>query len=229
MWSWICWKIQLYLRYYSITLRLYSVIARNRKSSFTRRCEVGCEVGFRKKGSINIYNHYIIVYILNYKITINPTSQKITLSNIMCIYVILWSWISLSLLLALYTLLAVFLDLWAYFRWIQLHKSICVLGCAFALPTPSIPKRCRYYSESDCVARRPRSHGNVNEDNLCCFRSVPCGCFTVCAHPLATLLRKAPRDARRGTWRLYRRCILRSPNPTPMARANLWEVWRLWD
>ena len=36
--------------------------------------------------------------------------------------------------------------------------------------------------------------------------------FAVRAHPLATLLRKAPRLARRGTWRLRRRCILRLPN-----------------
>ena len=33
--------------------------------------------------------------------------------------------------------LAVFLDLWACFRRIQLHKSICVLGCALALPIPT--------------------------------------------------------------------------------------------
>ena len=35
------------------------------------------------------------------------------------------------------------------------------------------------------------------------------------AHPLATLLRKAPRVARRGTWRLRRRCILKCRNVRP--------------
>ena len=127
MWSWIYWKIQLYLRYYRISFRLYSVIARGRKSSFTRCCEVGCEVGFQKKGSINIYNNYIILYILNYKITTNPTSQKIALSSIMCIYVILWSWISSFLLLALYTL---FIGLFGFMSLFPMNPTSQVSPCS---------------------------------------------------------------------------------------------------